>query len=384
MKFFFALGVAGVAAQNVTRCDKSALPECVTKPVRDVNGCPDCVPPLTSQCTELQKLQCFNRMAVDTFPVCSDVLRPEFVDCCFTCKHAPVVQCSETELTTCKDRYDALPECAMDVKPEMVDCCFACRKPSDRTAINLDAPCTKVEVIAAIETSPECLSGEEPIVSRESCAPSCRRPERDCTVESVAICLATRADCVADNSDLARVEGECCPTCVRSPPTCATTCTDTERCVMGRQDAAPRCASLDRKVMYMRRKVAARAKMEGLTKEQAREILKEVVTRFCERHENANACIKRDELRDGLEVRTASQEADNGDRVKLEVDVPKDRAGVTSGGRRLLSTASDLLDAATADAQAAEEFVVETATDASGSVALQAGVGAVLCLALLL
>lgn len=350
---------------EMAQCDPP-LTACAegVRPTKDAAGCPTCYfsGDLSAICTR-EKVQ-----ACAAPPECDvGVLPTRGDDCCPTCQ-IPKPECTETQLTTCKASIAGLPECTAETDKSTVfdaaTCCVTCKRPEgDRTG---DKQCTVDQFKTCMESIAVCEAGEQMVLEPSQCCASCKRPERIFNALDVATCLSDRPACAADEKP-AWMLGERCATCKPAPPVCSS-CADPKVCV--RTKAGPKCVSKKaRKLKIKAKAVAMKAKLEGISKEEVREMVLEMVERYCENPDHAVLCEKKDALRDGLRCK-ATKNA-NGE-TEVELEVP-DETGVYSRSFQTLSeggftaqanTSGDLLDAAMQDADAASDFTVTVETEA--------------------
>jgi len=218
--------------------------------------------------------------------------------------------------------------------------------------------------MASVDT---CKPGEVPIrTEANQCCPTCKRSESLCAKDDVVACARNIRLCASDEIPV-YIAGECCPTCIITPPPCVPTCTAGNVCVFRKNVSS--CVPIKTTVVIILRfsnnKTISLDPTELPT--DIRIIIREVVQRFCERNENQAVCSSfahTVEDLDGLLMAVVIVRA--GDTITITIP------NLSASLAKRQATAPDfssLLNLALADAQAVEPFSFFAATS-TGSVAV--------------
>jgi hypothetical protein len=262
-----------------------------TKPTRNEKGCYTCRPVLSvTSCTREE----LATNCADDVPVCSTAdlgRRHDWENCCQKCTVPDTLyECaSHDAIDACRallsDDSELLPECAPGQKPERDTdtCCYDCKVPSP-----INCPATRDAFQACLTDLRTCGDGEVPVI--QGCCPSCN--PFVCSADEVAKCAADRPTCT-DTIRPTRIEGECCPSCIPRP-VCSEECDEDEVCIRGECRDATRA-----RLIFKVTDAEERRRLAALSVEEAREFLREKITRFCSRPENEERCAR---LRDSLDA----------------------------------------------------------------------------------
>jgi len=226
---------------------------------------------------------------LSSLPICRAGTNPTRTDdCCMSCRYAPAGDyCNDAKKAACA--AVAPPICATGVSAEFnaTSCCRTCVPPASTPSTG--STCTQDNFKACVNAAPVCLNGEEPVVSASRCCATCRRAERTCTPEQVAKCIVDTPRCVGTTPTV--VDGDCCPSCRLAPPTCDPVCTDNNICVkIG--DAAQCKPRLSISLLLNSTNLATRRALCNLTRGELRELIHEVVQRYCDNPNRKEDCNK--------------------------------------------------------------------------------------------
>jgi len=243
-------------------------------------------------------------------------------------------RCTDAQKEGCRLIYADLPECASDDLFVMnkTTCCYPCKKASldvkgngTSTTDDQATRCTKEAFAACTEAADVCLTGEDEkdrIYPDSSCCASCTRQERACDVEKVAKCKEAQKAC-ADDEEPARISGECCGSCVRkvetAAPTCTTACGDKLLCARlkkkddaDKDDADETACVVSEKAEFTvtRPKAADEATCPTFTNNEARSMILEIMSRFCDKSINRARCVTLGRRIYNFVVETVAADAD--------------------------------------------------------------------------
>lgn len=240
-----------------TKCPvASSLPFCAAGKVssQDSNGCNTCAQSdgRSSGCSTSSILSGCTAAAINALPVCQPKTMPtrDSTTCCMTCKiqlnatgsllkdianidftkaGADVAsllktanKCSEKAMQTqCQalQKASAIPVC--DVANKQVpsfnasSCCVDCRLPTPAASVDRpesDGSCSRKGYANCMQNRTACATGEVPMRLEGQCCPSCVRAETLCSLDAVIKCVNTTRLC-ATGEVPSVASGECCPTC---------------------------------------------------------------------------------------------------------------------------------------------------------------------------
>jgi hypothetical protein len=384
----------GDGASVPMTCTSDQVRQCMN--ATDIPGCPDGVRPRFNfdTCCPTCKFQADDEKQTCPVPTdCAEGVRPEFKDGCLTCK-IPITMCSLDQLKACRDSWSSLGDCLPGETPRRTkDCCLSCKpvrtvcgqdsdeagldrptkcmkayKDLDECALNVrpvfdtttccrscrlalpstKPTCTKEAFLKCASGQDTCSNGEVGLSRADFCCKTCRRPARKCTVKDVAK-TCSRVPVCESGEKPARIAGSCCPSCRPARPKCDTKCTDKQLCVRSK-DNQPKCVNKRARLFKVKlAQMVKDVKTGSMTVEELREVVVEVVQRFCDKIDNDAKCARVKEFVRDLVVKIKNKISD--DEVEIEVDTAEQPAG-----RRLLAAQSDLLSAAFADEEACNNF----------------------------
>jgi len=333
--------------------------------------CPNCIPsPPANTCSREKAIACSKKIKDRDIGICAkEGEKPNKVDCCLSC----LPKCNRSHFEACKEDYASLRDCVGDEEAKVSKCCRVC-KVAVKKRKGVDKKCSREDFKKAIRMTPECGSGEKPVVDEGvlSCSPSCRRTESSFDLKDVIDCVKSKKECDGEEEPVV-LPGERCSTC-RWKGACAKTCNNAKVCVRARErdnikKVVLTCVKL-RKLRFRLRKrnltlADAWAKLKALTKDEIPNVLREMVERFCERNSQAKRCQRfSDVVRDSL-VCKKKQEKD-GD-IEIEVEVADGDMEIMSTRRRLAEddTPAKFLEDAIEDNDIAGPEVLVEETDTS-------------------
>jgi len=136
---------------------------------------------------------------------------------------------------------------------------------------------------------PVCGNGETPQMIPGRCCATCKRVQRTCTPEQVCKCVSHAPLCGTDVPTT--VDGDCCPSCRPNPPQCNPACGDNQVCA--KVGNAPVCKpKLTVALLLNATDLSRRQALCNLTRDQLRELISEVVHRYCDNPDHSTECTK--------------------------------------------------------------------------------------------
>lgn len=365
------------------------------------SGCPTCFPPNSLDC-KIPKTECAAATTFDAkkcptcrpkkcvfagttkpdctkVPVCKEGIQPERGDdCCPTCKQEDRTEHCKEKKDECKEflMADDTPVCDPSTDKTTIfsrdTCCLTCKRPEAAAALRPDAAgrCDFKKFKDCQADQPVCGDDQRPIFTEGHCCASCKRHGRMCEPEAVAACRVTREKC-KDGEVPQHMTGECCPTCQPGRPACPSDCADNEVCVDRKN---PKCVKRVAVKLGLKLKDAARrAEFRKLDEEGIREVITEIIERFCENPDNTDKCEKHKErLVEGIKVRIEKRGTKADDEDVIVIDTPEDDAIIVS--RRLFSESSQLLEGAMAEEGEDSGISSSEKEDTSGAAKASAGI----------
>jgi len=211
-----------------------------------------------------------------------------------SCRYSPPPNyCTSTEQGACA--ANPPPTCLNGAAPNFntTTCCRQCVPPSP------PPPCTDNEFVSCINALAVCANGESSVQASSRCCGTCRRPERACTPDQVALCVVDSPFC--NGSTPVIVDGDCCPSCRPDPPVCNPPCSSSQICIRSPPTnispgspgtpGPPVCKPrLVVSLLFNSSIFEHRQLLCNLTQDQLRELIFEVVQRFCDNPNHASDC----------------------------------------------------------------------------------------------
>jgi len=332
--------------------------------------CPSCFKiPTTDECGADKRKACAGKLKNRELEKCVDREVSMKKDCCFSCIPAMLADAEKKKemVVKCVKKLKDLPDCedanneGNDMRAEEKkvgardgDGCRSCAPAAPKRAVG--KKCAIEDFRKCKEISPTCDVEEEPLTDRENlrCCPPCVRPASKAHLLRVIACRKLLPECDDDDSSKRStfLPGEACPICEPKRPACAKACGAKSVCVRARKDGevVKKCVKKRRIKMILKLRPNITEEIQNADKKTMTRVLKEFVSRFCERNGEAERCDKfKEKIQDSLECIKKKKGKESNE---IEIEVEHAGEDESAEGRRLL-----------ADTDAVEQFVNDAAKD---------------------
>ena len=220
--------------------------------------------------------------------VCNKGERPAVNEttCCSTCRLEEPL-CTLDQIRDCTGNYSSLPLCPLGSFPHFDhgSCCANCRRDpilEEGRPPGAGEACPQAQFDSCIARTPICHIDETPSRSPVLCCPSCKRPERQCSLVDVVSCRANVRLCAYGELPTI-VDGDCCPSCRPAPGNCSMPCNTSNQVCVPNKSGNYTCRYPGPSVG-----ITLTSGVDKLPNcSNVLDLLHEIVMRFCEKNDNA-------------------------------------------------------------------------------------------------
>jgi len=226
------------------------------------------------------------------------------------------------------------------------DCCRSCIP--DGIKKRVGEKCTRTQFREYMSMLPVCEFKERAVFDTRAshvCGPSCKRPQSSFNISDVMKCLRTRSKCdsvTANGESEPILPGDACATCIRKRPTCTCSGSLKNKGVCVRKNGNSICV----KKIFLGLKLKLKSlkqEIKRLNTSETVELIREFVSRFCERTSSKNRCASfKDRVLDSLKCIKKKNSTRDPSTIEIELEMAESPVTTTTmaQGRRLLGSTS--------------------------------------------
>lgn len=333
--------------------------------------CPDCLPKFVpSTCTKTELKACFTKLAnTGSRPrACGEGERPIKEGCCMSCTPQSV-RCTPAmcpKIRVCKMKNITAGRLTNEAPVLKNDCCRKCIP--DGIKKKVGEKCTRTEFKDYMSAVPICEYKEKAVADTAAshvCGPSCKRPQSSFNIGDVMKCLRSRSKCDAVTAPGERelvLPGDACARCIRKRPTCTCSGSLKKKGVCVRKNGNSICVKKIRLAVKLKLK-SLKQEIKSMNRNDTVELIREFVSRFCERTSSATRCANfKERVLDSLQCTKKRNSTSDPSTIEIELEMAESPETTTSmaQGRRLLGSTSHETANLVEDAIADDDEIIDS------------------------